>query len=186
LAVPRPGRPAGAIHRASRGPAAFEKRGFTLIEILIVVVIMAILAGVILPMLTGTTIEAKDAGLLMNLRVIRGQIQLFQAEHNGSVPGSNGGDPVQQLTLYTDLSGNVSATKSTQYFLGPYMQTQGIENPFNSGTAIMVSTNPAGQTPDPYLAQNGVVVGWFYNPQTGEIAANAQGSNAAGVPRISL
>ncbi len=161
-------------------------RGFTLIEVLIVVVIMSIIAGVMLPQLTGSTVDAKDSGLLMNLRIIRGQIELFQVEHNGNWPGWNGSDPVQQLTMFSNLAGAVSTTKTGDISLGPYMLPEGIENPFNSGTAIQISSNPAGETPNPYLTLNGVVVGWFYNPQTGAVAANAQGSNSAGVPRISL
>lgn len=147
---------------------------------------MSIISGVLLNMLSGTTVQAKDSGLIMNLAVFRGQIELFKQEHNCNVPGWNGGDVIQQLTQYTDLSGDVSPTKSALYPLGPYMLPEGITNPFNGGTAVQLSTNPAGETPNPYLTQNGQLVGWFYNPQTGQLAANAEGTNAAGVSRISL
>lgn len=177
--------PAGIPRGAPRHPVA-TGRGFTLIEVLIVVVIMSIIAGVSLTMLAGTTVQAKDSGLIMNLAVFRGQIELFKQEHNCNVPGWNGSDPIQQLTQYTNLAGIVSATKSAAYPLGPYMLPEGITNPFNGGTAVQLSTNPAGETPNPYLMQNGQIVGWFYNPQTGQLAANAEGNNAAGVPRISL
>ena len=53
-----------------------RRSGFTLVELLIVVVILAILAAAIIPTFTDSTSDAKASTALTNLNVLRGQIQL--------------------------------------------------------------------------------------------------------------
>jgi len=59
------------------------KSGFTLVEILIVVVILGILAAIVIPQFTDASTEAKEASLKSNLRSIRSQIQLYNIKENG-------------------------------------------------------------------------------------------------------
>jgi type II secretion system protein G len=58
---------------------------FTLIEILIVVMILAILAGVALPMFTNMTDDARDAARDIDLRAIREALEAYRARA-GSFP----------------------------------------------------------------------------------------------------
>lgn len=57
-----------------------NKKGFTLIEILIVVTIIAILATTILPNFIGFDVEARIAATQTNLNSIRTRITLFRAK----------------------------------------------------------------------------------------------------------
>ena len=52
-----------------------NSRGFTLIEVLIVVVILAVLAAVIIPHFTDCSDDAKKSTLTHNLSILRAQDQ---------------------------------------------------------------------------------------------------------------
>ena len=61
--------------------------GFTLIELVVVVMIIGILAAVAAPKLLGTSASATDNGLKQSLNVVRDAIERYTAEHGGTLPG---------------------------------------------------------------------------------------------------
>ena len=63
-----------------------RRAAFTLIEVLIVVVIMSILAAVILPQVSSSTNDAKEAQLKHHLHLLRSQIELYRTQHLGELP----------------------------------------------------------------------------------------------------
>ena len=68
-----------------------RKRGFTLIEILIVVVILGILAAIIIPQFTDAAQDASAASARSQLQTMRSQIELYRVQNNGQIPASDGG-----------------------------------------------------------------------------------------------
>ena len=62
------------------------RRGFTLIEILIVVVILGILAAIVVPQFTDAADDANDAAVRSQLQTLRGQIELYRAQNTPSNP----------------------------------------------------------------------------------------------------
>ena len=62
------------------------RKGFTLVEILIVVVILGILAAIVIPQFTNASEEAKLSTLKSNLQSIRAQIQLYKMKNNDLPP----------------------------------------------------------------------------------------------------
>lgn len=59
-----------------------NKKGFTLIEMLIVVVIIGVLGAVIVPSMSGSSDKARKAACKANVRNIQSTIELMAFEHN--------------------------------------------------------------------------------------------------------
>jgi general secretion pathway protein G len=62
-----------------------KKTAFTLIEILIVVILLGILAAIVVPQFTEASDEAEDAKIASDLKILKGQIQLYRAKE-GAFP----------------------------------------------------------------------------------------------------
>jgi prepilin-type N-terminal cleavage/methylation domain-containing protein len=116
--------------------ATCRKSGFTLVEVLIVVVIMAILAATIIPQFTDSTLDAKNSSAQFNLHTLRQQIELYKSQHDGAVPD----DALTKLTTKTDKSGSTTGDASTLVY-GPYLK----EIPANPYNGLKTVTTNAGK-----------------------------------------
>lgn len=147
-----------------------RRSAFTLIEVLIVVVLMAVLAATIIPQFSSSATDAKTSSLKFNLQSMRSQIELYKLHHSGAIPKLTAGG-LPQLTSATDAGGN-TGTAGASYPYGPYMVNGLPVNPFsNSSTVTAITTSPPTAT----SGSNG---GWLYNTTTGQIYADyAQGLN---------
>lgn len=152
---------------------AFRRRrsGFTLIEVLIVVVIMAVLAATIIPQFSSSTTDAKDSSLQFNMHTMRSQMELYKVHHLGKYPDDIGNATtgwLPQLIRATDASGTVGTLGDTNYPFGPYVDDQIPANPFDSNNAV-TSVDLGGAKP---TAVVGTAGGWQYDPKTGAIWPN--------------
>lgn len=138
------------------------RQGFTLVEVLIVVVIMAVLAATIIPQFSDSTKDAKLSSLKFNLHTLRSQIQMYKSQHDGKLPTAT----LIELTSKTDTSGTVGTGATHVY--GPYIATIP-PNQFSGKNAIKSITNTPPAAGD-VTANNGG--GWLYNATTGEIWAD--------------
>ena len=135
-----------------------RRRGFSLIELVIVVVIIGIIGAIAIPRLSRGAEGAGDSALKGDLAVFRSAIDLYATEHNGTYPSAS--DIADQLTQYTDISGDVSSTKTTTHVYGPYMRAI---------PALKVG-DETGSTD--IAAAPGSDVGWVYAASTGTITPN--------------
>jgi general secretion pathway protein G len=162
------------------------KRGFTLVEILIVVVILGILAAIVIPQFTQASSEAKLNSLCSDLQTMRSQIELYKVQHNDVPPTV--ADIARQLMYVTNAAGAIKATDpkvretgaTATYIYGPYLERIP-DNPFNGLNTI----NTVAITTTPTTA-GGNNFGWQYNPTTGEIYADDSGTTPEGVIHSTL
>jgi len=159
--------------------------GFTLIEILIVVVILGILSSIVIPQFTTASHQTREATLKDCLRYLRTQVQVYKAQHANVPPGFPDDDPgqapdattfVAQMTQYTDDSGHVNGGLSDVYRWGPYLSEMPA-NPMTSTNGILVVEGPSMPAPNPSQPY-----GWIYNPRLQQIRANLLGTDEAGTP----
>jgi general secretion pathway protein G len=146
------------------------KHGFTLVEILIVVVILGILAAIVIPQFTEASTEAKNSSLASTLQTMRSQIELYKIQHNDALPIATSHATFETcMTKYTNIDGTLATTQAPGQagVFGPYMQKIPV-NPFTTGNGV----NGA--------ATDGSVQGWTFNTTTGKFAASNTGADAAG------
>ncbi len=138
--------------------AAKHRKGFTLVEILIVVVILGILAAIVIPQFTNASESAKASSLISQLQTIRSQLELAQVQHGGYYP--NLSSNWDYMTTETDPSstsaGAYTASDNDGDEVGPYLQ-QAPKNPFENSTTT--------------AAAAGAGVGWVYSQSTGVVKA---------------
>ncbi len=161
-------------------------RGFTLVELLIVVIILAILAAIVIPQFSSSTVDAQEAALDANLNTMRSAIELYQAQHGGRYPGADTavaaacsvGAPgaglagsalavTEQLTTYSSAAGTTCTGPATQTPLGPYLRRGIPADPITNNAAIVVTTTGAVALP---VAATG---GWTYDTLSGRIIMNS-------------
>jgi prepilin-type N-terminal cleavage/methylation domain-containing protein len=133
------------------------RKGFTLVEVLIVVVIMAILAATIIPQFSNSASDAKAGTNKFNLHTLRAQIELYKSQHDGIVPSGT----LVELTKSTDKSGAQGTGVNFPY--GPYIREIPVNSMNNAKTVKVITSNPA------VAGDVTGTGGWLYNATTGGI-----------------
>ena len=151
-----------------------KKSGFTLVEILIVVVILGILAAIVIPQFTEASTEARESSLCTDLQTMRSQLELYKVQHSDRLPGSEtAASPIgsvgnatflQAMTSYTDIDGDVQAGPGANIY-GPYIQ----KIPTNSFNDLSLITFNAATPPATAGTDN---AGWNFDPATGKFQAD--------------
>jgi general secretion pathway protein G len=140
-----------------------NNKGFTLVEILIVVIILGILAAIVIPQFSNASSDARKNSLTSQLQTMRSQFELYKLQHNDKLPVAFQTNGVKSdwtgMTGQTDITG---ATTGTDF--GPYLQQQP-SNPLNQATDISV----AAVDPTAGVA----ACGWLMNRVTGKVWATS-------------
>ena len=143
---------------------ARNRSGFTLVEILIVVVILGILAAIVIPQFSQASTEARKSSVKSNLQMIRSQIMLYKTQHGDALPAKT--DLITALTSKTDYDGTVN----TSGLYGPYMQ----KFPANALNELGDATDGSEITELTTVGASPTVsttTGWAYNSTTGDFFA---------------
>jgi general secretion pathway protein G len=59
---------------------ARRRRGFTLVELLVVIVVLAVLAAIVLPKFMNSSKRSKESALRSDLKILRNAVGLFQTD----------------------------------------------------------------------------------------------------------
>ena len=140
-----------------------RKSGFTLIEILIVVIILGILAAIVIPQFTEASSEARESTLVSNLQTLRSQVGLYKVQHNDDYPDTTSAATFELgLTDKTLVDGSVDNVNGE---FGPYMQNVP-KNPFIDESAGAVPLFDIDGT----LGDNSAH--WYFDSTTGNLWAD--------------
>src|ERR1700759_603359 len=98
-------------------------KGFTLVEILIVVIILGILAAIVIPQFTSASQDARKNSLTSQLQTVRSQVELYKLQHldqlpPGLVAGGTLSTAWAELVEKTNADHSVTGTPN----FGPYLQ----------------------------------------------------------------
>jgi prepilin-type N-terminal cleavage/methylation domain-containing protein len=156
-----------------------NQAGFTLIEMLIVVIVLGILAMIIIPQVSVSTADARLNALKTNLNALRSSIELYYFQHDNKYPGSTketDGNPVgsdadaakafvPQLTKYSDLTGKTADVKGGNAVFGPYVKAATLPtNPYNDKNDVVCDYDESDITKRSSAGEN---FGWKFYPVTG-------------------
>jgi len=143
------------------------KRGFSLVELMIVVAVLGILAALVVPQFHSHVTEDKQSAARNNLHLLRVAIELYAARHDGVPPGYPNDDTAQNPGFMTFL---LQMAKTGRYL------SEIPSNPFNDvkiidfiGDAEQFPAEPTGN------------FGWIYKPATKEIRLDWPGTDKKGM-----
>jgi len=177
-----------------------NQEGFTLVELLIVAIILAILAAIVVPQFASSTGDAAASALRSDLSGIRSAIDLYTQQHSGAFPGavaSSGGTctggtagsgaadsqaaVVEQLKYYSNSTGQTCSisdttdTAAVEYPFGPYIKGDLPANPVtHNGTVAIETTGDLDMTA---AAAGG---GWRYDTTSGKFIADDTSKDSSG------
>ena len=127
-----------------------RNQGFTLVEILIVVVILGILAAIVVPQFTNASQEAVKGALASQLQTINAQVELYRVQHTGELPTLGGAEDHNGWGVLVE-----------ENFLKDEPR-----NGYTRSTNVVTTGWVGAPTTD------GEAAGWAFEDSLGEVAAN--------------
>lgn len=160
------------------------RSGFSLVEVLIVIIVVGILAAMAIPRFTSSSDQARETAMRSSLNSLQRAVELYRHEHEGVYPGAvshRTGSPVAtvaqaesafvaQLERYSTRGGRTALIASGSFRYGPYLR-QGLPvNPMNECSGITCDITETDVTKMQGNSADGT--GWRFYVRTGRIIPN--------------
>jgi general secretion pathway protein G/type IV pilus assembly protein PilA len=142
-------------------------------ELAIVLVIVGVVAAIAVPRLSSAVSNAKNAGVLANVRSFKRAIDMYIEEHDGRNPAqlpdrSIDNAPGQFKNRLLKRTKNTGIVDAVAGLYGPYLSAIPV-NPMNGQSTVRIAGAPPG---------NGSG-GWWFDPVTAELLADDSAASAA-------
>lgn len=131
-----------------------EREGFSLIELIIAVAIVAILAAVAIPIFLNQRTKATQAVIQSDIKSIQTEMETIRAANGGAIP-------ITGATLQAALSPGLRLSKGTIYYIYPNCTVETTATSVEPGEYV-IRGNPYG--PPQSVWQQAV---WLYDSKTG-------------------
>jgi len=122
---------------------SFSPRGFSLIELMIVIVVLGILAAIATPQFTNSSAEARRSSLATMARTLGNQAQVYKLQHGDVLP-----DLAAASALGNHFGPLMTVTTYNGRDYGPYAMSLAV-NPFTEGSTVMNAVSFTNGVPDP-------------------------------------
>lgn len=132
-----------------------RRSAFTLVELVVVIMILGILAGVAAPKLLNTSSQATENGLRQTLAVVRDAIELYAAQNSGSLPPCT------------------ATGADFRTALEPYLRGEFPTCPYGKTDQDVTPTSGATTTADN-------ATGWMFNTTDGTFICNSTDTDQGG------
>lgn len=129
-----------------------SNKGFTLVEILIVVIILGILAAIVIPQFTNASQDARRNNTRSTVATLRAQVALYKMQHGDTLPD-----------LVTNWNPFLSTSTYSGTTYGPYLQEAPVNQLTNSSTVVN------GTTATTATATEGFIYDYNAGAGTGQI-----------------
>ena len=145
-----------------------DRKAFSLVEILIVVVMLGIMAMIVMPKFASSSDDARDSALGVDYSTALRQLELYKHQHGGRCAETNEfgardtANFINRMTGRTTFEGKLDANGQ----FGPYLM-EWPTNPFVEGAAgsqVKFGKNP--------IARDGST-GWYYAWATQKLYINS-------------
>jgi general secretion pathway protein G len=132
-----------------------RKKGFTLVELVVVIMILGVLAAVAAPKLLNTSGVATDNGLKQTLSIVRDAVELYSADNGGQLPPCSG-------------DGDNFRTALKDYIRGTFPESPVGTKDFDVKAVTGANTNADDAT------------GWMFNTDDGTFICNCTATSNDG------
>jgi prepilin-type N-terminal cleavage/methylation domain-containing protein len=140
----------------AHAPRSADRAGFSMVEMLIVIVILGILGMIVLPLFQTASDDAREAALAQNLCSMRKFLATYRSSFKGSYPKTK-----------EELQAAVGVLP---------------KNPYTSGRGVRIIQDLNDSKPNENEKLGAEKVGWIYHPPSGTMIPNNEGMGSDGRP----